>query len=224
MSVREHHRVRAVLLLALAVLAANLTAVGVRSTAGADDIAPGATMGALAGEAVPEPTTTSSTTTSTTTTTVVEEVLPQPISPPGADYIEEPEIVIGRLEIPALSLDTTLYQGISLTSIDRGPSQWPGSAMPGHEGNVVVAGHRVTHSRPFRHLDQLVPGDQAIMSTNEGVFVYEFTGHEIVTPDRVDIADQYTGEYKATFFACHPPGSARYRIVAYWRLISAPVG
>ena len=65
----------------------------------------------------------------------------------------------------------------------------------------------------------LVPGDQATLTTVDGSFVYEFTGHEIVTPDRIDIVNQ-TAEYRATFFACHPPGSARYRIVAYWRLVS----
>jgi sortase (surface protein transpeptidase) len=51
--------------------------------------------------------------------------------------------------------------------------------------------------------------------------VYEFTGHEIVTPERTDITAQ-GAEYKATLFACHPPGKATYRIVAYWKLISDP--
>jgi hypothetical protein len=42
-----------------------------------------------------------------------------------------------------------------------------------------------------------------------------------VTPDRVDIADQLP-EYEATLYACHPPGSARERIVAHFRLVSPP--
>ena len=45
--------------------------------------------------------------------------------------------------------------------------------------------------------------------------------NEIVTPDRVDIADQRPA-YTATLFACHPPGSARERIVAFFRLVGAP--
>lgn len=160
--------------------------------------------------------------TTSTAPTVPMPTLPQPVRVPDEDYAGEPEVVVGRIQIPALGLDSNVYEGISLTAIDRGPSHWPGTAMPGQLGNVVIAGHRVTHSRPFRHLDQLKAGDQAILTSSEGTFTYEFVSQEIVTPDRVDIADQ-TAEHRATFFACHPPNSARYRIVAHWRLISTPL-
>ena len=46
-----------------------------------------------------------------------------------------------------------LYEGITLTTLNKGPGHWPGTALPSQDGNVVVAGHRVTHSRPFRHID-----------------------------------------------------------------------
>jgi sortase A len=159
--------------------------------------------------------------TPTSAPAVTVEGLPQPAAPPSADYMDEPIVEIGRLAIPALGVDQPLYQGLSLTNIDHGPAHWPGTAMPGRLGNVVVAGHRVTRTRPFRHVDDLRPGDQAIFTTVDGQSVYEFVGTEIVTPDRVDIVNQ-TADYTATFYACHPPGSARYRIVARWRLVSAP--
>ena len=79
----------------------------------------------------------------------------------------------------------------------------------------------MTHSKPFRHLDQLGPGDTVTLTTAEGSFTYEWTSTEVVTPDRVDIADQHP-VYEATLFACHPPGSARERIVAHFRLVSPP--
>jgi sortase A len=106
---------------------------------------------------------------------------------------------------------------VSLTSIDRGPSHWPGTAVPGQLGNVVVAGHRVTHSHPFRHLDDLGAGDVAIFTTPDGTFTYDYVSTEIVDPARVDIVNQ-TIAHTATFFACHPPGSARSRIVVHWQL------
>jgi sortase A len=114
-----------------------------------------------------------------------------------------------------------VYEGDTLEVIDHGPGHFPGTALPGQVGNVVVAGHRVTHSRPFRHLDQLQPGDTATFETATGSYTYTFTGHEIVGPYDVYITNQ-GAEYKATLFACHPPGSARYRIVAYWKLTSPP--
>lgn len=135
-----------------------------------------------------------------------------PIEPPADEYAAEPTIVLGSIEIPKLGLSVPLNQGISLTTIDRGPSHWPGTAMPGQVGNVVVAGHRVTRTRPFRNIDQLVAGDEIIF-TVEGVrSVYVVNGDEIVTPDAMRIVDP-TPTPTATLFACHPPGSARYRYV-----------
>jgi sortase A len=156
----------------------------------------------------------------TTTTPTTLPALPVPDDEAGSGAIE-PLVAIGTLSIPALELDDTLYEGVALSTIDHGPSHWPETAMPGHLGNVVVAGHRITHSHPFRHLDQLTDGDVAILTTAEGAFTYAFTGIDIVTPSQTEIIDQ-TPDYTATFFACHPPGSAAYRIVAHWRLISAP--
>jgi sortase A len=171
----------------------------------------------------PLPLLTTTTLPPTTTTTVPPPppTVPQPSAAPTRDYMDEEVVEIGRLQIPALELDTPLFEGNSLTVIDHGPSHWPGTAMPGHLGNVVVAGHRVTNTRPFRYMDTLQEGDQAILTTVDGVFTYGFAGIEIVTPNRIDIINQ-TEEYRATFFACHPPGSARYRIVSHWNLLSAP--
>jgi sortase A len=135
-----------------------------------------------------------------------------PVRPPANDYAHEPHIVIGSIEIPKLGLAMALNQGISLTSIDRGPSHWPGTAMPGDNGNVVVAGHRVTHGGPFRNIDQLQPGDEVIFTTEGRRSVYRVTGSEVVTPDAMRIVDQ-TPDATGTLFACHPPGSARYRYV-----------
>ena len=61
-----------------------------------------------------------------------------------------------------------MFEGIRLSTLDRGPGHWPGTAMPGELGNVVVAGHRVSHNEDFRNLDQLVPGDEVIFNTAVG--------------------------------------------------------
>jgi sortase A len=157
----------------------------------------------------------------TTTTTTVATTVPtsQPIDPPTNAYAEEPHVVIGTIEIPKLGLSVPLNQGISLRSIDRGPSHWPGTALPGRVGNTVIAGHRVTHSKPFRHIDTLAVGDEIIYVVDGVRSVYSVTGHEVVTPDATWIVNQ-TADATTTLFACHPPGSARYRYVVYASLVS----
>lgn len=128
---------------------------------------------------------------------------------------------VGRIVVPRLGLDTTMLEGDTLDVLDHGPGHRVGSAMPGQVGNVVVAGHRTTRSRPFRHLDALVPGDVLTFETSTGTYRYEFATHDVVSPSAGQITDQPYG-YVATLYACHPPGSARSRLVAYFRLVSAP--
>lgn len=138
--------------------------------------------------------------------------LPTPVAPPADPYAYEPHVVLGTIEIPRLGLFLPLNQGISLMSIDRGPSHWPGTALPGEPGNTVVAGHRVTHGGPFRNIDQLQSGDSVIFTVDGRRSTYVVTGSDVVTPDAMHIVDQ-TPEPTATLFACHPPGSAKYRYV-----------
>jgi sortase A len=157
------------------------------------------------------PTTATATTTAATATTVA---LPVPIAVPADSVGEEPVIEVGSIEIPALKVDETMYEGIRLTTLDRGPGHWPGTAMPGQVGNVVIAGHRVSHSKPFRNVDRLVAGDEVVFNTADGRFVYTVVSQEIVKPDALYIVDQ-TPDKTATLFACHPPGSTRERIVVH---------
>jgi sortase A len=163
--------------------------------------------------------TTSTSTTSTTTTlppTTTTEVLPVPAPAPDP-HAPEPIVEVGTIEIPKIGVTKTMFEGVSLTVLDHGPGHWPGTAMPGHRGNVVIAGHRTSHDRPFRNVDQLVAGDEVKLSTLEGTFVYEVVNTEVVSPDAIHIIDQTDG-YTATMFACHPPGSTRQRIVVHLKL------
>ncbi len=124
---------------------------------------------------------------------------------------------MGSIEIPRLGLVRPLFEGIRLSTLDLGPGHWPGTAMPGELGNVVVAGHRVSHNEDFRDLDELVPGDEVIFSTLSGRHVYRVLQTQIVEPDAIWIVDQTT-DPTATLFACHPPGSTRQRIVVNLQL------
>ncbi len=135
-------------------------------------------------------------------------------SPPNA---HAPEAInqIGSIAVPKLGLNTALFEGVTLTTLNRvGVGHWPGTALPSQTGNVVVAGHRVTHSRPFRNLDTLGPGDQVIFTIGNGQHTYTFASNEIVPPNAMRIVNQ-SADKTATLFACHPPGSARFRFVVH---------
>jgi len=144
-----------------------------------------------------------------------------PVNVPSDPYAPEPIVEIGRLEIPKLGVNQRLMEGITLRNIDFGPSHWPGTSMAGEAGNMVVAGHRVTHSKPFRNIDQLKSGDEIIVTTYGRRAAYRVSSTFVVSPERTDIADP-TPTPMLTIFACHPPGSARQRIVARADLATSP--
>jgi sortase A len=156
--------------------------------------------------------TTTSTTTTSTTTTLAKQ-LSQPIAPP-TDDADEPLIELGRLLIPAIGVDMAMYEGIRMSTLDKGPGHWPGSALPGQIGNLVVGGHRTSKHKVFRNIDDLVAGDQIIFQDATGEYVYLVNRVEVVQPTDVWIINP-TDTPTATLFACHPPGSTRQRIVVF---------
>jgi LPXTG-site transpeptidase (sortase) family protein len=141
----------------------------------------------------------------------IPAALPDPNAP-------EPDVVLGTIALPTIGIEAHLQEGIALASLDRGPGHWPGTALPGQLGNLVVAGHRVTYTHPFRDLDRLRPGDPVVFVIGSHVWTYRTRGTVVVPADAVDIAAQ-SYAHTATLFACHPPGQAIERIVAKLRLV-----
>jgi len=136
----------------------------------------------------------------------------RPVPPPANPTAAAPIIKIGEIRIPKIGLVHPIFEGVTLTVIDHGPGHWPGSALPGQLGNVVFAGHRVTHTHPFRNLDQLVPGDEIDFVMPDGTYTYRMTQQQIVSPSDTWIVNP-TPTATVTLFACHPPGFATHRIV-----------
>lgn len=188
----------------------------VAPTTAAATTAPTAPSTTLAATTAAAPTTALATTAPAAPTTTVALPVPERVPPEPAGPVAD--VVIGRIEIPRLGLDVDLHQGVTLAMINRGPSHWPGTALPGRQGNAVIAGHRVTHSRPFRHIDQLEPGDEVVFTVDGQRFTYLVESSEVVAPDAMWITDQ-TPEYTATLFACHPVGSTKQRLVVHLEMV-----
>ncbi len=205
---------------ALTLVGLVLGAAACGSDAGPDvaDTVPQTAAPTLAPETTPATTAATVPTTVPTTlaTTTTQLTLPTPAPPPDPDA-PDPGMELGTIEIPKIGIKHSLWEGVSEPTLDRGPGHWPGTAMPGQLGNVVVGGHRVSHDRPFRDIDQLVPGDEIALTFGGVRHSYLVTGAQVVTPNDVWIIDQ-TMAHTATLFACHPPGSTRERYIVFARL------
>ena len=190
---------------------ASFAVVVATSCSGGDEatVAPTSTTASV----TPSTTTTTTTTTTTSTTTT----LPTPIAPPADANAAEPVIELGKISIPAIDVEMGLYEGIRLTTLDLGPGHWPGTALPGSAGNVVVAGHRVSKHRVFLRIDELKIGDEIIFETDAGTFTYLVTDAQVIEPTDLWIISQ-TPAFTATLFACHPPGSTAQRYAVFAEL------
>ncbi len=71
--------------------------------------------------------------------------------------------------------------------LKQGPGHYPDTPMPGQFGNSAIAGHRTTYGQPFYRLDEVAPGDEIVLTTVQGRFVYRATGSEVVDANRSDV-------------------------------------
>lgn len=126
---------------------------------------------------------------------------------------------VGIIQIPRIGLERVIVQGVSKADLKKGPGHYPGTPLPGQAGNVGIAGHRTTYGAPFNRIDELRPGDQIVVSTPQGRFVYAVTpapGSQTawytVKPTDGSVLNP-TGDNRLTLTACHPKYSARQRII-----------
>ena len=140
----------------------------------------------------------------------------QPTSSPS----QESGVVISHLRIPSISVDEEVRSGISQSVINQGVAHWAGTSAPGENGNVVLAGHRTTYTRPFQDLDRLEIGDLVYLEDGDGFEVmYRVSESFIVEPEDIWISYDL-GKPMVTMFACHPKGSATQRIVVQAELVA----
>jgi sortase A len=106
---------------------------------------------------------------------------------------------------------------VSVEDLKRGPGHYPGSPLPGRAGNASVAGHRTTYGAPFHRIDELVSGDEIIVTSLQGVSRYSVIQQLVVRPDQVEVLGNY-GDNRLTLTACHPKYSAAERLVVIAKL------
>lgn len=126
---------------------------------------------------------------------------------------------IGRLRIPAIDIDFVMVQGIDTATLRKGPGRYPETALPGQRGTVGIAGHRTTYLAPFRHIDKIEEGDEAVVEMPYGKFTYRYEKQRIVEPTQVGVVRNVDHD-RLVLTACHPVYSAEKRIVVFMRLVN----
>ena len=141
------------------------------------------------------------------------------LSTPASAPISQDQMLT-RVVIPKISLDAIVVEGASRKELSEGPGHMKETAMPGETGNAVITAHRDTF---FRHIYELVKGDQIQVRRSGRVFTYEVTSKRIVMPDDISVIKQ-TSDPQLTLITCYPTyyiGPAPKRLVVFSKLVDS---
>lgn len=128
----------------------------------------------------------------------------RPVPPAGT--------TVGRIEIPRLGVSAVIRAGSDARTLRLAVGYIPGTALPGENGNVGLAGHRDTF---FRKLRDINPDDEIRVTTKDGVFRYFVQRTNIVQPKDVWVLNP-TAYPALTLVTCYPftyIGSAPQRFI-----------
>jgi sortase A len=124
---------------------------------------------------------------------------------------------VGDIRIPVIGLNQVVVEGTNTPDLRKGPGHYTGTPLPGQAGNSAVAGHRTTYGHPFYNLDSVKVGDPIVLTTLQGIFVYDTTKSFVVSPSDTTVVDNVIAN-QLTLTTCNPRFSATTRLVVQARL------
>jgi LPXTG-site transpeptidase (sortase) family protein len=127
----------------------------------------------------------------------------------------------GVLRIPRLGLEVPIFDGTGELNLNRGVGHIEGTALPGQEGNLGIAGHRDGF---FRVLKDIEAGDVITVRTLDGDVHYRVQETLVVDPQDVYVLAP-TKAPTITLVTCYPfymVGSAPRRFIVRGARIEAP--
>jgi sortase A len=107
---------------------------------------------------------------------------------------------MGKLTIPSVGISAIVLEGDDGATLNAAPGHIPGTALPGENGNVAIAGHRDTF---FRNLDTIRAGDTITLRTLRGTYQYKVDSTEVVDPSQTEVL-QPSGAPTLTLVTCYP--------------------
>ncbi|HET9424080.1 MAG TPA: class D sortase [Gemmatimonadaceae bacterium] len=88
---------------------------------------------------------------------------------------------VARLWIPKIGLDEIILEGIDDDALNGGPGHFPGSPLPGEQGNSIVSAHRDRH---FRELGRISVGDTVVTEAAGKKTRWVIARRQVVDKDR----------------------------------------
>ncbi|MGB3414372.1 MAG: class E sortase [Microbacteriaceae bacterium] len=100
-----------------------------------------------------------------------------------------------------------------------GVGHYPGTTMPGDFGNFALAAHRLGNGGPFLRVNELLAGDEILITSGETTWVYAVTRLETVRPQQTEVLDAVPGKRELTMTTCHPMYQWHQRLIVKAELV-----
>ncbi len=104
-------------------------------------------------------------------------------------------------------------------ALRAGVVHYPGTALPGEDGNVVITGHSSyfpwdpgRFKDVFALLHDLQKDDRIVVYYNQQKYIYEVDSIKVILPEQVEVLDQKGGQ-RLTLLTCTPVGTNLKRLV-----------
>lgn len=108
---------------------------------------------------------------------------------------------LGRIEISRIGLSAMIMEGIDDKTLRRAVGHFPGTELPGHQGNFVIAGHRDTFFRPLRKIRL---DDEITLTTLHGSYRYRVDSTRVTQPEDISALDNSDDASMMTLVTCFP--------------------
>jgi sortase A len=119
---------------------------------------------------------------------------------------------LGRIEISTIGLQAIILEGIDDGTLRRAVGHFPGTPLPGQQGNVAIAGHRDTFFRALRNIRK---DDEITLATLSASYCYRVDSTKVVSPEDTEVLDD-SDDAILTLVTCYPftfVGSAPKRFI-----------
>ncbi|HEU4480863.1 MAG TPA: sortase [Actinomycetota bacterium] len=156
---------------------------------------------------------------------------------PPKDFADrlQPGDPVFRLTIPRIDVSDIVVAGVDTEELKKGPGLYPEcrgefepplctrfpATFPGEKGRAVVSGHRTTYGAPFWGLDKVRVGDDILIETQWGDFVYRVFETKIVDDEDATVVVEVLDHAELVLTTCNPRFSAAERLVVYAELEEA---
>lgn len=106
---------------------------------------------------------------------------------------------VARLIIPKVGMDEIVLEGVDDDAMNGGPGHFPGTPLPGGDGNSVISAHRDRH---FRSLGAVGVGDTVVTEAGARRTRWVVVKRQIVDKDRAVLFPARTA--RLTLTTCWP--------------------